>query len=308
MEKLNRTPIIIISALFAIGLWLTVNLGFDYTTTRDIPIVIHNLGDDIAFRSTPPEYVRARVRGEGWKLLGMRISGDIKYILDLRDRRSSVTVSTSSDLPERLRMPTGINITEVAPTQFSIELEQKKERRIPIEPVIDITFRDGFNRVGEISMVPDSVVIRGAETVVSNFHTWTTKPLILRDVREPVRKSVSLSDTLSRILSLDIETCEVQFDVQPIAEKTISGLRVQIEGVPSNREVIIIPPRIDLIIRGGINQLAVIEDDHFSAQIHYRDILTDTSGTVIPRIDGPDEVRIVQRSPERVQYVIRRTP
>lgn len=308
MEKLNRTPIIIISALFAIGLWLTVNLGFDYTTPKDIPVVIQNLDDDIAFRTTPPEYVRARVRGEGWKLLGMRISGDVKYIVDLKDKRSPVIVSTSADLSERLRVPTGIDITELTPTELSIELERKKEKRIPVDPVIDVSFRDGFNRVGDVSVVPDSVVIRGAESVVSAIHSWPTKPLVLREVREPVRKSVSLSDTLSRIISLNIGTCDVQFDVQPIAEKTIAGLRVQIEGVPANREVVIIPPRIDLIIRGGINQLAVIEDENFSVQIHYRDILTDTSGTVIPRIDGPDDIRIVQRSPERLQYVIRRTP
>jgi len=307
MKKLNKTPVVIASIIFAIGLWLTVNLGFDYTTTKDIPIVIQNLADDIALRQSPPDYIRARVRGEGWKLLGMKIGGDTKYIIDMENERSSVILRTSADLSERVRIPSGIDITELTPSQLTLELDPKIEIRIPIEPVLDVTFREGFNRVGPVSLNPDSVTIRGAESVISAIDRWKTKQLILRDLREPVRRTVDLSDSLSRILSFNIESSEIRFDVQPIAEKTISGLRVNVEGVPANREVAIIPPRIDLVIRGGINQLAAIDEESFSARILYRDILADTSGTITPRIDGPAEVRIVQRSPVRLQYVIRRT-
>jgi hypothetical protein len=307
MEKLNRTPVIIASIVFAVGLWLIVNLGFDYTTTKDIPVVIQNLPDDIAFRTTPPEYIRARVRGEGWKLLGMQIGGETKYILDLGNERSTVLVRTATELPERLRVPSGIDVTELSPPQFALNLEQKSSRRIPIQPVLDVTYREGFSRIGPLSVSPDSVTILGAESVIATIDYWKTKPLVLRDVRDPVRRAVDLSDSLSRIIKLDIAAAEVRFDVQPIAEKTITGLRINVEGVPANREVMVIPPRIDLVVRGGINQLAAIDEESFSAQINYRDILADTSGIVTARIVGPNNVRIVQRSPERVRYVIRRT-
>lgn len=307
MEKLNRTPVIIASIIFAIGLWLTVNLGFNYATTKDIPIVIQNLADDIALQNTPPEYVRARVRGEGWKLLGMKIGGDTKYIIDLEHKRSSVTLQTAEDLSERVRLPSGIDITEIAPAQLTLELEPITESRIPIDPVLDITYRNGFDRVGPAYVYPESVTIRGAASVVGAINSWKTEPITMREVRKPVQKTVDLSDSLSRIISLDVGTCEVQFDVQWIAEKTISGLPVDVGGIPANREVILIPPRMDIIIRGGINRLAPIEKDSFTVRIYYRDILADTSGAVIPHIEGPKDIRIVQRTPERLHYVIRRT-
>lgn len=307
MEKLNRTPVVIASIVFAVVLWLTVNLGFDYTTTKDIPIVIQNLADDVAFRQPPPEHVRARVRGEGWTLLGMKIGGDTRYVVDLQNERSSVILRTSVDLSDRVRIPGGIDIIELSPSQLLLDLEEKTEKTVPIEPVLDVSFRQGFNRVGSVSVSPDSVTIRGAESVVQEIGQWRTKPLALRDLREPVRQVVYLSDSLSRILSFNIASSEIKFDVQPTAEKTISGLRVQVEGVPANREVLIIPPRIDLVIRGGINQLAAVDEENFSARIQYRDILADTSGMITPRIDGPADIRIVQRSPDRLQYIIRRS-
>jgi len=307
MEKLNRTPIIIASVIFAIGLWLTVNLGFDYTTTKDIPIVLENLEQNVALREPPPEKIRARVRGEGWKLLGMKLGGDTKYMVDLGNERSTVNVRTTANLSDRLRIPSDIEIAELEPAEFTIELEQMSDKRLPIEPVVEVTFRDGFSKVGPVSTNPDSVIVRGAGSLLEKLDSWKTVPVELRDIREPVRKTVKLSDSLSQIVSIEHQTTELSFDVQPIAEKTISGMEIEVEGVPANREVVIIPPRIDLVIRGGINQLAAIEDDDFTARIHYRDLLADTSGRVIAQIAGPDDVRIVQRSPESQQYVIRRS-
>lgn len=306
MEKLNRTPVIIASIIFAIGLWLTVNLGFDYTTTKEIPIAVQNIADDVALRSPPPETIRARVQGEGWKLLGMKIGGDTKYIIDVENERSSVTIRTSADLSERMRIPSGIEITDLQPSQLTILMEPKTSKRIPIEPDLEVTFRNGFSKVGEPTLSPDSVTVSGAESIVAALHTWQTEPIVLRDLRAPVRKTVALSDSLSQIISLDVASTEVRFDVQPIAEQTISGLRVHVEGVPQNREVLIIPPRIDLVVRGGINRLAEIDEESYTARIHYRDLLADTSGTISARIEGPQDIRIVQRSPERLQYVIRR--
>jgi len=307
MEKLNRTPIIIASIIFAVGLWITVNLGFDYTTTKNIPLDIQNLDTDIAFQSPPPDHIRVRIRGEGWNLLGMKLGSETKYIIDLMNEQSNVTIRTSANLSERLRIPSDIEVVDISPSQFTIDLERKVERRIPIEPVLDITFRDGFNQVGPVVATPDSITVRGGESVIRNIPHWKTKPIELRDIREPVRKSVKLSDTLAQIVSLSRQNADVYFDVQPIAEKTFSGMRVEVDGVPPNREVAIIPPRIDLVIRGGINQLAAIDNEDFNIRVDYRDLLADTSGIIVARIEGPDDVRIVQRSPEQLRYIIRRT-
>jgi YbbR domain-containing protein len=306
MDTINKTPVIIASTLFAIVLWITVNLGFDYTTTVHIPIVVQNISDEVALKTLPPESVRVRLRGEGWKLLGMKIAGETRYMLDLQDKVNAVTVQTSADLGDRIRIPSGIAITELQPERFTLELENKAERTVPVEPVLDILYRDGFSNIGDISVDPDSVTVRGARSILERIDRWRTKPIVMRDVREPVQTTVALSDTLAKLLTLSEQYVAVRLDVQPIAEQTFSGLRVLIEGVPANREVMLIPPRIDLVVRGGINQLADIDATEFTARVHYRDLLADTSGTIVPQIEGPEDVRIVNRNPARFQYVIRR--
>jgi YbbR domain-containing protein len=307
MEKLNRTTVIIASIIFAVGLWLTVNLGIDHTTVKNVPFVVQHLDRDIALRLQPPGYLRVRMRGEGWKLLGMQLGGDLRYVVDASGERSTVVIHTPTELQDRMRLPGGIEVIEISPERITLQFEEKDRKRIPLVPEMDVTFRNGFNRVGPVSIVPDSLTIEGAASVLDRINRWRTDPLVLHDVRDPVRQTVQLSDTLGGLVSLDIGQAEVHFDVQPIAEKTISGLRILVEGTPANREVLIIPPRVDIVIRGGINQLAAVEDNDFSIRIHYREILADTSGTLPVNVEGPREVRIVQQNPDRIQYVIRRS-
>jgi hypothetical protein len=75
---------------------------------------------------------------------------------------------------------------------------------------------------------------------------------------------------------------------------------------PLNREVIFIPPRIDLIVRGGIDQLARLTNADFDAVVQYESLLRDDAEFVVPGILAPPEVRIVGRKPEKFKFIIRK--
>jgi hypothetical protein len=67
----------------------------------------------------------------------------------------------------------------------------------------------------------------------------------------------------------------------------------------------LIPPRIEVVVRGGIDQLTIIEQMDFRAHIDFRAILADTSGSMEPQITSPEGVQVVARRPERIQYIVR---
>ncbi len=305
-HKLKKTRVIIASALFAIVLWVTVNMGSEYTTMVQAQVVVQNLPSDVAISRALPDRLRVRVRGEGWKLFGLYLTGDMRYTIDMQNARETMQVRTMQELDERLRLPGGIEVLEISPSLLPVSIEEQARKAVPVVADLQVQFRDGFNIIGPVTVQPDSVTVRGARSVIENLDGWKTKPIVLRDIRNPVRTTVELSDSLRRLVHLDQSSAAVAFDVQPIAEKTLSGIRIAAAGVPSNREVVFIPPRIDLVVRGGINRLALVRPEQYTATVHYRDILADTTGSVTPVIEGPKDVRIVIREPERFQYIIRR--
>jgi hypothetical protein len=98
----------------------------------------------------------------------------------------------------------------------------------------------------------------------------------------------------------------VSINVQPFAEKVLNGIPIEGVGVPSNREIIFIPPKIELVARAGIKQLASLVAADFHARIDYLSILTDTTGMVDPIVTGPPGIQIVSKHPERLQYIVRK--
>src|SRR5260370_41408849 len=98
----------------------------------------------------------------------------------------------------------------------------------------------------------------------------------------------------------------LRINIQPFAEKTLPGIRVTASGVPQGKEVIFIPSRIDLIIRGGIEQLARVTGTDFQAIVEFRRLVEDSAGTVVPGITAPPDVKVISRKPDRFQFIIRK--
>jgi hypothetical protein len=94
--------------------------------------------------------------------------------------------------------------------------------------------------------------------------------------------------------------------VQPFAEKTFTGIPIVATAVPPNREVIFIPPRFDVIVRGGIQQLAKLTPDDFQATISYQHLIEDSIQVVVPQITVPPETKIIGQTPAQFKFIIRK--
>ena len=57
---------------------------------------------------------------------------------------------------------------------------------------------------------------------------------------------------------------ELTFDVQRIVEKSFEGIKVVINDIPDDRNIVLIPNTIDCSLRGGINILGKITPDQIT--------------------------------------------
>ncbi len=76
--------------------------------------------------------------------------------------------------------------------------------------------------------------------------------------------------------------------------------------VPPGREIIFIPPRLDIVVRGGIEQLAAIGEGPFSAVVDFAELEKDSTGYAVPTLRIPDGLKVIERSPKRFQFIIRK--
>jgi YbbR domain-containing protein len=304
--KERKFPIILFSLIFAFLIWASVNLGNQFTISIDVPVKIEHLRADQAIAIPLPKTVRCMVQGTGWQILNTIFSPSLRYIIDFKQLAKKDTLFTYKELNEHANISSAIHILETFPETVLVRLDNKMTKTVPILPVMNASFRDGFGLVGKVKTSPDSIMLTGANSLLHKILYWKTNNIILNDINAPVKTNAVLAESLSFEIARSHSTVSVSFDVQPIAEKTIPDISVEIIQVPGNKKIVLIPPQISIIVRSGVNNIAPLSEKDFSAFIDYKSILLDTSGMISPNIIGPDDVKIVQLNPNKIQYVMRK--
>jgi YbbR domain-containing protein len=304
--KNKNYHIAIFSTIFAAALWLSVNMGYEYQTSLSVPVVLQNVKANRALARPIPQNVNIKIQTTGWQLVGLYFVPAPQYALDLADVTNRISFNTSKDVPERLNLPHEVRTLEIKPDTITVVLDEKIKKSVAVEPVVQMSFREGYGLVGEIKSVPDSISLTGARSLLDRIDRWQTVPRTFSNLKSDVNARVPVSDTLAFGVTPFPTVVDLQCDVQPTAEKSFKAIPVEVNQVPGNRLVVLIPPKIDIIVRGGIEQIAVLEKGDFSAYIDYKSILLDTTGSIQPVVTTPKDIRIVHQDPDRLQYVVRK--
>lgn len=302
----KNIQVVLVTMLFAILLWGSVNMSYQYQTTITAPLTIQNIPRGMAIKSQVPPNLQLRFRGDGWQLAGLYLGTDIGFVIDLQGQPPPQNVYTLADVTERLRLPAGAQPVGMKPDSITIELGRYATATVPVVPHLSIFFREDFGQVGPVVVQPESVTVGGEESVVRRITSWQTQHTVLRDVKAPVDMRVRLAESELYHLQFTPRDVVVRLRVEPFAEKTFAGIPVEVLSVPPNREIVLRPPRVELVARGGIEQLAVMSVADFRAVVHYESILSDTTGVIGFEVSAPNGIQVVQRRPEFLQYIIRK--
>jgi len=305
MEK-NRYHIVIASVVFAVLVWVSVNMTDEYTYVTHLAVVIENMAEGKALKFPIPKTVTVSFKGRGWQLAGIYLARDLKYYIDVSSLTSSEYVITSRNLFEHVTVPMAVQPVDVKPETLVLALADFKEKHVPVTPLLTLKFREGYGQVGQVKIAPESVVIGGAENVIQPITQWRSVYRRYEKLHAPVDEDIGIEEPTDFSLDVTPHSARLQIDVQPFAEKTFSGVPLTATMVPPNREVIFIPPKMDVIARGGIDQLARLSVSDFQALVAYQTLVEDSVGTVTPLFSAPPEVTVISRNPKHFQFVIRK--
>jgi YbbR domain-containing protein len=304
--KKRRTHIIIATALFAVIVWVSVTLREQYQTTISAPLLIENLPAGTSIQTPLPKLLQLKFRGSGWRLAALLLRTEVQCVLDLKSVPRNQHVITLKNISERLNVPVDVQPVDMKPESLFVEMDAYREKPVPVVLDTSLSFRDGYGQVGGATVVPESVTIGGAQTVLRNIRSWSTARHSFDGLKTSVTAEVPLADTGSYLLTFSPAKVRVHITVQPFAEKPFSGLPVEVLAAPPGREVILIPPKIEVVVRGGIEELTGLALRDFRATVDYRHLVNDSSGYTDVEIVAPGSVQIVSRRPEKLQYVLRK--
>ncbi len=292
----KKGKIITFCLLASCLLWFTFSMQETYTQYFDFPTELQNILETEALTELPPEVVRVQVEGEGIQLLRLYYNPP-KVPLDTSQPVIDLEVVTSE-------VTGNVRSASVTPTSIVVQKEAKSEKRIPVRSLLRINTTPGYHIVGPVTLTPDSVTVRGAVSILAGLSYWNSSARQLNSVRDSVRVTIPLSDTLSGLLELSATEIQVEAAVLQFTEGR-REIDVRVMDSENALAVSFEPARTTVTYQVPLEQydLALAATD-FYAFVPLEEIRSDTTGNVYPLVNPPEGLilREIRIFPDAFRY------
>lgn len=294
----------LLSFIFASALWVYIILNSSYSLDVSIPLELQS-NKSQALIEEIPNSLEVKVKGKGWDLLSILFAGNLKYNLDITKIKKDSRIPTGQFVSDRLNIPQNVSILEINPDTISINFDKLFEKLVPVKNNLELSLKEGFIIIGEPELTPDSIKVQGAAYLLNKLKWIPTEKKIINNVNSDISGTVNVKDTLSNLIKFDQKIVSYKYKIQLSAEKNIEDLIVNVVNFPDDKEILLIPPKVTISLRGGVDQLGQISSSDLEANVEYNKIENDTLGFVIPEILLPDNVTVLKIEPQKLQYIIK---
>ncbi|MFZ1730213.1 MAG: hypothetical protein WBQ23_07415 [Bacteroidota bacterium] len=301
----GRYNVLIGSFLVATAFWFSVTMSGTFRTHFDVQLTVSNMPDDIALVTPLPKNVDVLIEADGWQLLFMNAGKQIAYEIPGNRLRAGV-IQTNRVLSETMQLPPGVTALRVYPETLFVNVDRFLRKIVPLRVVnLTMQFKDGFGLVAEPTITPDSIALRGAESVLRRIHSWPVEGRSYSDLSMPVTEELPVDDSLPGVLRYNVDKVTLHIPTEQLADMWYRDVRVHVRHVPADRVVLLGQQTIDVSVRGSVNALSRYTNADVSAEIEFEDILADTSGTIVPTLIFPDELKVLSIEPSAIRYTLR---
>lgn len=298
--------IVITSLILSLILWFSLNLNQTYEIEKSIPVNI-DVNKPFAVSGNIPLNIEVKFRGIGWSLIRLFTSFKLDFNYSINAKRNEqISIITRDYITHNYAFAENLIITHVYPETLNVKVDRYEEKYIKLSPRVVVECKEGYQVVGSPVIEPDSIKVGGSADILNSLQYIPTKEERFYRVSSSVVKSIPVSDTLSNLVWFSQNEVKLNINVELSAEKEFRGIEITVSGLPGDKEVLLIPQSITLRLRGGVNQLSMIDNSMIKAVLSYYTVLSDTTGSVLPDLKLPEGVTVSQILPEKIQYVIKK--
>ena len=299
-KKLN---IFISSIIFAIILWGSISLSDFYYANIEVGLTLTDFPNGYTTGSNIPKKVKLRVRGQGWRLVSINVGPETEFRVSVKGDSGQKNFSLYNYLESNRWLLSDVDIINLYPDSLNFFIERKITKKLPVVSGLNLEFKPGYDLASEIIFKPDSVIVQGPLSYLKQKKEIKTenKPLGILDSK------ITTEVDLKQLNGFEYNTnsIEVMLDVQRIVDKQFENVPVDVIDVPSNKEIVLLPNKINVNLRGGIEILGKLKLQQIRAYVKYQTLVNDTTGSINPEIILPENISLQFNKPDRLRYVIR---
>lgn len=296
----RNLPLKILALILATLLWMTIARDQVAERSMRVPLEFRNIPDTMEIVGESPSAVDVRVRGAS-SILSRLEPGEIVAVLDLRPARPGQRLFHV--LTDEVRVPFGIEVSQVSPPTIALQFERSGSRVVPVVPAFDGEPAPGFE-AGAFSVAPPMVEVVGPQSRLSALREATTEPVSLANARTDVTDSVTVGVADAALRLRVPRTAVVLVPIRPIADRPLATVLVTIRNLRKGLEADAEPSHVTLTLLGEPSQAGAADAASPEAWVDASG-LAPGSYTLPVRVSAGPGPGFLRASPMEVQVRVR---
>lgn len=265
---LENTGLKVLALLITSVIWLSVaSRPVSRVTIRDVPIELRNLSISPKLTISKYDTLSANVflTGSVDALDSIRTSELIIYA-DFENVEPGVRV-----IPLQIdssRLPSGVRDQGLEPRSIRVTVEHEVVREVQVKPRFDGEPPEGFEIINQ-QIVPSSIRIQGAASLVRDITEVSTETVSLNDHREPFSLQVAIDITSPNVSISEKDQSKVQLTVnigEVRREKVFDRVPVTLINAPATAQAL--PKFVRVTVFGARSAVEAMKPEDITVEVY----------------------------------------
>lgn len=298
----NDRMLFLTCLMIALIFWIFVKLSDEYRSEVQVALQYYT-PDDRMFAAKPADRVEVLLRGTGWELLPIHLRKGVSTQIDLRSQQSDLVFEVSIREIVQRQLGVGIEVLNIEPNTLRFQLEAIAEKRVLLQPSLDLHFSDDYHLRRPPTLSPDSILVRGPVSLIDSIAFWVTDTLRLQNLKSDYSAKIGVRQDSENLVVVEPVVVNIRCEVEPVVEKTLF-VPVQVLNAPDS--VRIFPSSIRITFVVGMSRFDSLKVSDFELVADLQDVEVSSRNTLIPvsMLRKPADVRGVRYSPQMVEMLI----
>ena len=308
-QSISKSFLGFLTASFLI--WVLITFSKEYKTVITYDVTFINIPQKNILLETTPQKIACYVNGSGFRLFWSQLF-DQKINLDV-SKFAKTSKKTSYILPKNQlsniqeQLMSGVEIENILKDTLFVKMGFLHTKKVPLKPNLNINYQVGYNLLGDVLIIPDSVVISGVENQLKSIEFLDLENLKLTNVKENFSKSVAILKP-SKINNIKLTTSKAVISAK-VDKFTEGSLQVpfKITNVPSDIKITTLSETVLVTFVVALSQFSRVSEASFVIECDYELSTKNELGYLIPKIVlKPDFVNNIKIIPTKIDFLIQK--
>ena len=298
--------------LLSIVFWLLTVMNKEYVTTISYPVRYIRFPEDKVLVNDVPDRLNLTVNANGFTLLSNKLKSrltpiifDVNSFSPNRFKNDPSTFYILSSYAKNgisRQLSSDIEILDIKPDTLIFHFAPREEKRVPVKPVLNLSFEKQYMQVGPLTVEPDSVSASGPQVIIDSLQAAQSEALRLTGLN----KSFSEEVKLKPVSKVEFNPVEVWIRM-PVEKFTEASLSVPIEviNLPDSLVLRTFPGKVNLTCQVGLSAYETLNEHLFRAVVDYAEAGTMLGNRLqVNLVKVPQYIQALNYSPKSVEYIL----